>query len=73
MQSCWVAFIRNQVRGNVTIANNVMADPDGNKVVTNTIVGNLSCYGNKPPAQVGDSGGTPNTVSGSKIGECAFL
>jgi len=49
------------------------ADTDSTEVVTNTISGNLICYGNTPAAQVGDSGGLPNTVGGKAIGECAGL
>ncbi len=48
-------------------------DTDSTEVATNTISGNLVCFGNTPAAQLGDSGGLLNTVSGKKIGECAGL
>jgi hypothetical protein len=48
-------------------------DPDSTEVVDNVVGGNLICHNNSPGAQVGDSGGGPNTVSGNKIGECAGL
>ena len=49
------------------------ADPDSTEVATNTIAGNLICYGNTPAAQFGDSGGQPNTVTGKALGECSGL
>jgi hypothetical protein len=73
LTSCWLGVIRNRVNGNVLITNNRMADVDANEVVTNTVFGNLSCFNNRPAAQIGDSGGSLNTVTGSKLGECAKL
>ena len=69
----WLGFIRNSVSGTVTLSNNVMDDPDANEFVTNTIRGNLVCFGNSPAPQVGDSEGLPNVVSGQKVGQCAGL
>jgi hypothetical protein len=69
----WLGFIRNDVAGSVRLNNNIMADPDANEYVSNTIGGNLVCIGNSPAPQVGDSGGSPNVVSGDKIGQCASL
>jgi hypothetical protein len=66
----WNGFIRNTVNGSVNFNGNVVADPDGNEVVTNTIHGNLNCAGNDPAAQIGDSEGSPNQVTGRKTGEC---
>ena len=45
--------------------------PDSTEVVSNVITGNLTCLGNSPPAQIGDSGGSANTVGGMKLGQCA--
>jgi hypothetical protein len=73
-QGAWMGVLRNTVLGNVIIMNNKSAiNPDSTEVVTNTIGGNLSCTGNSPAAQVGDSGGSPNTVAGNKLGECKSL
>jgi hypothetical protein len=69
----WLGFIRNQVGGSVRLNNNIMDDPDANEFVSNTIGGNLVCIGNSPAPQIGDSGGSPNVVSGDKIGQCAGL
>jgi hypothetical protein len=69
----WMGFIRNNVRGSVNLNNNVLEDPDGNEYVTNTIHGSLKCSGNSPAPQVGDSGGSPNRVTGAKTGQCASL
>lgn len=68
----WSGALRNTVGGNVLFSfNKSVLDPDSNEVVTNTISGNLICLGNSPAVQVGDSGGSPNTVGGRKIGQCA--
>jgi hypothetical protein len=67
----WFGFIRNTVYGTVKLGNNVLADPDGNEYVTNTIHGSLTCWGNSPAPQVGDSEGEPNSVTGSKSGQCS--
>ncbi len=72
-RSCWLGFFRTTVGGNVDFRDNVVADPDGNEVQTNTVRGNLSCKANSPAAQVGDSGGSPNTVLGKALGECAAI
>jgi hypothetical protein len=66
----WHGFIRNNVHGNVTFTNNVVADPDGNEFVTNEIHGNLACSGNSPAPQVGDSAGAKNLVTGTRSGQC---
>ena len=77
-QGAWFGFIRNTTGGSVSIKHNIgvaIGDfgPDSNEVASNTITGNLICQGNTPGAQLGDTGGTPNTVGGYKFGECAGL
>jgi hypothetical protein len=67
----WMGFIRNNVNGSADLNDNVLVDPDGNEYVTNTIHGSLNCSGNSPAPQVGDSGGSPNQVTGAKTGQCA--
>jgi hypothetical protein len=67
----WQGFIRNTLHGSVTFNDNRVGDPDGNEFVTNTIHGSLSCTGNDPAPQVGDSGGSDNTVTGATTGQCA--
>jgi hypothetical protein len=66
----WMGFIRNTVSGTVKMRDNTLADPDGNEYVTNTIHGSLSCWGNSPAPQVGDSHGELNHVTGRKSGQC---
>jgi hypothetical protein len=66
----WMGFIRNTVSGSVTMRNNTLVDPDGNEYVTNTIHGSLSCWGNSPAPQIGDSQGEVNHVTGRKAGQC---
>jgi uncharacterized membrane protein len=67
----WLGFIRNKVYGTVRLNRNIMDDPDANEFVTNRVYGDLICHGNDPAPQVGDSGGSPNVVSGRKIDQCA--
>ena len=69
----WQGFFRNSVSGSVNFNNNTLVDPDGNEVQTNTIDGNLNCSGNDPAPQVGDSGGSPNNVTGQKTGQCTTV
>jgi hypothetical protein len=69
----WFGFIRNDVNGTVELRDNVLADPDGNEYVTNTIHGSMRCSGNDPAPQTGDSEGLPNVVTGQKTGQCADL
>ena len=69
----WFGFIRNHVNGSVSLNGNVLADPDGNEYVTNSIHGSLNCAGNSPAPQIGDSEGSPNSVTGRKTGQCAGL
>ncbi len=72
-QSCWSGFFRNHVAGNMTYNDNITADPDGNEIQTNWIGRNLSCSGNSPAPQQGDSHGLPNIVLGKALGQCAGL
>jgi hypothetical protein len=75
----WIGAIRDTVHGGVTISNNVgdrigdLHTLDSTEVATNVISGDLICQNNSPPAQLGDSGGLLNTVSGHAVGECASL
>jgi len=69
----WFGFIRNHVNGSVTLNDNVLEDEDGNEYVTNTIHGSLGCSGNSPAPQIGDSEGSPNSVTGAKKGQCAAV
>ena len=71
--SCWLGFIRNTVAGNVNFEQNVTFDPDANEIVTNVISGKLNCSGNSPAPQIGDSGGSLNTVTRGATGQCVSL
>lgn len=73
-QGGWMGAIRNTVGGNMVYSgNDSVADPDSNEVVTNTVGGNLVCAGNSPAVQFGDSGGSPDVVGGSVIGQCTAV
>jgi hypothetical protein len=82
----WFGILRNHVGGDVVVSHIVgtrvgteapfVGVPDSTEIGTNTIGGNLVCFGNTPHAQIGDAaleGAVANTVSGHKIGECAGL
>jgi hypothetical protein len=79
----WVGALRNHVDGNLIFSKNVGArvgdeQPfvgvlDSSEIADNTVGGNLICHGNTPSAQIGDSHGGPNAVSGKAIGECSTL
>jgi len=73
LESCWFGIFRSRVNGSVSVTNNTFADPDATEVATNEVNGNLTCLGNSPAAQIGDSQGSPNIVTGQKLGECAKL
>lgn len=70
-QSCWLGWFRDTVILNVYFYGNATGDPDGNEMANDTVVGNLSCSGNSPSNQIGDSGGGPTTVLGNANGQCA--
>jgi hypothetical protein len=69
----WQGFFRNRVNGTVNFDDNSVVDPDGNEVQSNTIHGALNCTGNTPAPQEGDSGGSPNNVTGPKTGQCTSV
>ncbi len=73
MRSCWFGVLRTSTGGSMVLNGNRFADPDANEVANNTVGGALVCLRNSPAAQLGDSGGGPNSAQGAKIGECASL
>jgi hypothetical protein len=79
-EGAWFGVLRNTIHGTATLLNNVGVTiseetdlPDSTEIVTNTIFGNLVCWGNSPAAQYGDSEGAPNRVYGRKIGQCTAV
>ena len=72
-QSCWLGMFRVTASNNVSLTGNTTADPDGNEIAHNTVLGNLSCSGNVPANQAGDSAGGKNVVLGRASGQCAGL
>ena len=72
VESCWLGALRNDVQRNTHIAQNTMADPDAMEIATNVVHGDLTCYGNSPAVQFGDSAGEPNVVYGWAGGQCGF-
>ena len=72
LRSCWFGALRNNLRNSALVAGNTVADPDAMEVVSNTVRRSLSCLGNRPAVQYGDSVGTPNVVRRWATGECGF-
>ena len=73
IHSCWLGTLRNNIGGSLTVADNVMGDPDAMEILTNNIAGNDVCFNNSPVVGFGfDSGGIASHVAGSGVGECAF-
>jgi hypothetical protein len=69
-----LALVGNKIASGVSITGNSGSGPapahTSPKVGGNTINGNLACSGNSP---VMTNGGSSNSVSGNKSGECASL
>lgn len=72
VHSCWLGLLRNTVFGTLTFSSNKMADSDANEVLHNYVNRSLTCQGNVPAVQYGDSGSSPNAVHGTATGQCAF-
>ena len=72
LKSCWIGSLRNLVQGSATYRNNAMGDPDAMEIDNNLIAENMTCYGNVPAVQFGDSGSAPNIVGDRASGECGF-
>ena len=77
-EGAWFGALRNVIGGKVLLTKNVGLaigefGPDSTEIATNTIAGDLACYDNSPAAQLGDSGGTINTVGGKKLGQCTAV
>jgi hypothetical protein len=52
-------FVATYCHGRVTFSANKMADPDANQVLHNYVNRSLTCRGNVPAVQYGDSGAPP--------------
>ena len=82
-RSCWLGFIRNHSRGDVSIVNNQLADLDAIEINANTIAGDLNCRKNSfvwdsSEASFGQTAlwprtQAPNTVRGERTGQCDKL
>jgi len=72
LESCWFGALRDSVTGNFVFSDNTISNVDGNEVVGNEIKSNMTCLGDSPPVQFGDSGSGSNLVSGKAKGECGF-
>jgi len=68
LQSCYLAALRDQVAGSAGFLGDSVADPDGNEIASNLVDGNLTCYGNQPAAQFGDSNGAPTSSEARPTG-----
>jgi hypothetical protein len=59
-QSCWLGMFRVTVMHNVYFNSNTVADPDGNEIGNDTILGDLHFSGNSPSTHTGASAGGPS-------------
>jgi hypothetical protein len=73
VKTCWLGVTRVDVGMSMTFTGNKTGDSDGNELVSNHIVRNLACVGNRPAPQIGDSGGNLNFVGGLATGQCKKL
>lgn len=76
----WMGVLRNTIYGNAQIDFNTgvtispeTGQPDSSEIVSNKITGNLTCLGNSPAAQFGDSKGSRNIVHGLILGQCTAV
>jgi hypothetical protein len=74
LQTCWAGAMRNSVRGNVSFADNTMADPTASLLLANHVGGSIACFGNTPAVQYStvSSLNSPNLVRQDASGECGF-
>jgi hypothetical protein len=82
LKTCWMGVARVVDSGSATLTDNKTADPDAIEILTNTIVGDLSCNKNtsvwdSEEAAFGQTGvyprtPEPDTVDGSRIGQCVL-
>ena len=72
LQSCWFGALRNRVHQDVAYLRNSLADPDASEVVSNVVLRDMSCIGNSPAVQFGDSVGKPNKVGVHATGQCSL-
>jgi hypothetical protein len=81
MTSCWMGLNRLDVRGDMRLINNQLADPDAIEILANTIRGDLVCKQNSmvwDNAEAGFPGLFPrtppltNTVKGQRVGQCVL-
>jgi len=77
LTSCWLGVARVHIGQSLTVTNDQLLDPDAIELLSNTIGGDLSCFGNR---MVWDSADLtndlyprvwlPNTVGGTRHGQC---
>ena len=82
LTSCWLGMARDTVGGGMLISHNTLNDPDAIEILSNTISGNLACFGNtmvwnSSEASFGQTGlyprtPHPNTVGGNRLGQCVL-
>jgi len=78
LSSCWLGLARLHVKGNLTVNNDQLADPDAVEILANNITGNLACSGDSNVWDtVAEHFGSlfprlpqPNRVGGLRSGQC---
>ena len=72
LKSCYFGGLRDDVAGNFVFSHDTTSNADSNEVIGNEIHHNVSCVGDSPAVQFGDSGSGPNVVSDKASGQCGF-
>ncbi|MFI4977744.1 MAG: hypothetical protein ACHQC8_03570 [Solirubrobacterales bacterium] len=78
LESCWLGLARDRVSGSVRLVRDLLADPDAIEVLSNKIVGNLSCHENSRLWNSSEQEfeslfprePQPNEVNGNRSGQC---
>jgi hypothetical protein len=79
VKSCWMGLVTLQVRGDMVMRNNKLADPDAIEILANHIRHDLTCRGNSRTWDSEDIGQhlfprkpEPNKVGGDRAGQCVL-
>ena len=82
LASCWLGLARDAVDGSVWVTGDKLADPDAIEILSNVIVGNLTCSGDSnvwdsTEATFGQKSpypriAKPNAVLGARRGQCVL-
>ena len=77
LSRCWLGIARGNVRGNVRVVGDTLADPDAIEILSNVITGSLYCLGDshvwdstEGQGEAAPRTALPNQVHGQREGDC---